>query len=267
MSTDHATGARSLRGFLISDLRRDGALELMRSLSACFDMHVQPAIWVSAGELEDSEVVNIDRFRARHLRNPLPSEIGIALAHRSIYEQMVHNAIAWAVVFEDDARVLDIDALTDRLDLLVQHLPRAHPCLVNMNHKAATRLLPLRRPLIDGTWRPIVPTYTATAYLLNLKAAEKLLSEQSPVQAQADWPVDCRQVLFLQESQAIVEPRPDVASVADPDGTRAQVPRGVRFKTWSWLWYFRHRRSFGGPRDYWHGVLLPRLMRHLYRSV
>ena len=267
MSTDHETGAPSLRGFLISDLQRDGALDLMRSLSSCFDMLLQPAIFVTSVEVEDPEVVAIDVFHARHLRNPLPSEIGIALAHRSIYEQMLLDSTSWAVVFEDDARVLDIDALVDRLDYLTQVLPGAQACVVNINHKAATRPVPFRSSSSDSIWRPIVPTYTTTAYLLNLKAAEKLLRAQSPVQAQADWPVDCRQILFLQESKGLVEPRPDIASVADPYGTRTQVPRGVRFKTWSWLWYFRHRRSFKGPRDYWHGVLLPRLMRHLYRSA
>jgi GR25 family glycosyltransferase involved in LPS biosynthesis len=230
-------------------------------------VRVQPAVWISADEVGNPDLVDAARFHARHLRLPLPSEIGIALAHRAVYDQIVHEpGREWAVVFEDDALVHNINDLTVRLHEIVGVLPNDRACIVNLNYTAARPLRTIQYTAITGLWRPIVPTYTTTAYLLNRLAAELLLKEQLPVRAQADWPTECRKLFFLQETRALVEPRQDVESVADPTGSRALVPKGIHLLTWSWLWYFQHRKQFDGPADYWRGVLLPRLMRHLYRS-
>ncbi len=253
--------------FLISDLNRDGAGELLRHLSSCMDVQVQPAVWVSADEMGDPDLVDDNRFQARHLRPPLPSEVGIALAHRTIYEQVVeHFDQEWSVIFEDDALIHNMMDLKIRLRELIEVLPKSRPCIVNLNYTAARPFLAKDWKAIKGVWVPKAPTYTTTAYLINTTAAKHLLHEQLPIRAQADWPINSRSLLFLQESRPFVEPRPDLPSVADPTGLRAQVPTGTQFLTWSWLWYFQHRKYFQGPGDYWRGVLLPRVMRYLYRS-
>ncbi len=267
MLLSHSRRGGSYQAFLISDLNRDGARELLRHLSSCMDVQVQPAVWVSADEMGDPDLVDDNRFQARHLRPPLPSEVGIALAHRTIYEQVVeHFDQEWSVIFEDDALIHNMMDLKIRLRELIDVLPKNRPCIVNLNHTAARPFLAKDCEAIQGVWIPKAPTYTTTAYLINKPAAKHLLHEQLPIRAQADWPINSRSLLFLQESRPLVEPRPDLPSVADPTGLRAQVPTGIQFLTWSWLWYFQHRKYFQGPGDYWRGVLLPRVMRYLYRS-
>ena len=263
----HSRRDGAYQAFLISDLDRDGAGDLLEHLSTHMDVQVQPAVWVSIDDMGDPDLVDTDRFQARHLRRPLPSEVGIALAHRSIYEQVVkHSDQEWSVIFEDDALIHNMEDLRIRLRELIEVLPKDRPCIVNLNYTAARPFLARDHKAIEGVWIPRAPTYTATAYLINKPAAKHLLHEQLPIRAQADWPINSRSLLFLQESRPLVEPRPDLPSVADPTGLRAQVPTGIQFLTWSWLWYFQHRKYFRGPEDYWRGVLLPRLMRYLYRS-
>lgn len=257
------------KGVLISDLTRDGSKELLQALSEQFDMRVQPAIWVSSAEMDDSSVVDTRAFEARHLRLPLTGEVGTALAHRAAYQQLLDDDsdIEWWVIFEDDAHLLHPGDFADRVYFLSSILDVTAPTIVNLSHKAAQRAGFLSRGTdIDDLWLPIVPTYTATAYLLNRSAAQLLLQAQTPIRSQPDWPIDCRSVLFYQESRKLVEPRSSTESVADPTGLRAVVPHAVHLQTWSWLWYMRHRKEFSRVGDYWHQVLLPRLMRHIYRS-
>jgi len=227
-------------------------------------MRIQPAVWISTLEISNTDLVDSQQFCARHLRPPLPTEVGIALAHKSVYETIISADHEWSVVLEDDALVVDPSTFANRLGFLTTKLPTDRPCIVNLNFRAATPLLPSSSRRRFGLWKPCVPTYTTTAYLLNRRAAEELRDNQTPIRAQADWPIYGGGFLFLQETERLVQPRPDISSLADPTGERAQVPRFVHFQTWSWLWYAKHRKLFSGPKEYGSGVLLPRLMRHIY---
>lgn len=264
--TQDAAARLDRRGFLISDLKREGSMALLSDLTSHFSMSVQPAVWVSRSDLENSELVDSDRFMGRHLRKPLLGEVGIALAHKSIYADICASSGDWWVVFEDDAQISSVGGLAKRVDELQRHLPLDLPCIVNLNHRAARQFLGLGKTSLHGLWKPIAPTYTATAYLLNRRAAEILVQAQTPIQSQADWPIDSRSTLFLQEKYPLVQPRETIPSLVDPTGMRSNVPAGVQLMTWSWLWYTLHREHFKGPMDYWNGVLLPRAMRHIYRS-
>lgn len=266
-SDDSAGGELLLKGaILISDLERNGSVQLHELLASRLETLVQRAVWVNDLEATLASVVDRKRFQARHLREPLNGEIGTALAHRAAYETILEESPGWWVVFEDDAQILDATQLRNRIDEIIEAVPSRNPCIVNLNHRAA-RKPPLQRDyLMAGIWKPFVPTYTATAYLLNTSAARSLVSAQIPIQTQPDWPIDSRSVVFLQESVPYVEPNSLLPSVADPAGDRSLVPRAIQLRTWTWIWYLQHRSQFRGSGEYLHAVLLPRLARHLYRS-
>jgi len=253
--------------FLISDLTRVGSGLLYEVTSALFPTTLQSPVWIEDSALSDSNVVNLGRFKARHLREPLRGEVGTALAHRSAYESILRLEGNWWLILEDDAEILHGLALRKRISQIISSLRADYPTIVNLNHLAARKQAWSRRTDLPGLWRPFVPTYTATAYLVNREATRHLLQAQTPIQAQPDWPIDCREIMFLQESRPLVEPRSDLASVADPNGLRSRTPSMVKLQTWSWFWYLRNKDQFSGPAEYWHGVLLPRLMRHLHRSL
>lgn len=252
--------------FLISDLKRSGSTELLQTLSDLLPTIVQPAIWVQPDEMTSPELFDSDHFQARHLRAALPGEVGTALAHRKVCEQIGTKSGDWWVVFEDDADIHNPGVFLERLEQLASAIDLAEPCVINLNYLAAKKLPLMRNYRIQGIWQPAVATYTTTAYLINRSAAALIVNQQTPIRSQPDWPIDTRTVRFLQETMPLVSPRSDIASVADPSGLRTATPRYVRFRTWSWVWYLTHRDQFNGPGDYWYGVLLPRLMRHLYRS-
>ena len=261
-----ADGLRLQGAILISDLERDGSEQLLGVLSSRIETVVQPAVWVDDLRAASASTFDSRRFTARHLRGPLKGEIGTALAHRGAYETILAGPEGWWLVFEDDARILDLDQLLDRVSEVIATVPDREACVVNLSHRAARKPFFHRDIPIPGIWHPICPTYTATAYLLNSSAAAEMVEAQSPIQAQPDWPIDSRSVVFLQESRAYVEPNRELASVADPVGARSEVPYAIQIRTWTWIWYLQHRSFFKGASDYWHGVLLPRLARHLYRS-
>lgn len=251
---------------VISDLRRPGSDVLLGEVSALFPTVIQPPIWIESSGMDDSTVVDRGRFRARHLREPLRGEVGTALAHRGVYQTLLGREGTWWIVFEDDTVILDGANLKTRVHQIVTRLRRTEPTIVNLNHRAARQRVWSRRSDVPGLWRPFAPTYTAASYLINREAARRIVQAQTPIQAQTDWPIDCREILFLQETAALVEPRSDLLSIVDPEGLRSQTPALVRLQTWSWLWYARNRTQFSGPSEYWHGVLLPRLMRHLHQN-
>ncbi len=136
--------------------------------------------------------------------------------------------------------------------------------IVNLNVDAADPHRFSRKYSVAGLWQPSVATYTASCYLLNARAAEKLHARQFPVCSQADWPVTARDVLFLQESLPIAKPADDQESLVDPHGTRGDFTLGWRLQMWSGIWFVRHREHFKGFRYHWNVVLKPRLYRHIY---
>lgn len=255
----------SVSALLISDLERPGSLALYTELSRLFETALVPPVWIQDADLTSNPEVDVRRFVARHLRAPLHGEIGCALAHRSAYSQIVHRQIEWCAIFEDDAQLVDSSKLKTELEHLVAVLPTDEPCIVNLNHRAAKRPPWVRTHQGIRAWRPRVLTYTTTAYLLNEKAAALLQRVQSPVGAQADWPLRRRQILFLQYAGALVEPSPALDSQVDPHSHRSRFGVGRRLQMWSMWWYLRHRRAFSGWPDYVESVLMTRLYRHVYR--
>lgn len=138
---------------------------------------------LSAEELEAS----YDRKKAIDLFNRELSkgEIGCALSHMSIYKRMIAEDIPYAMIFEDDARILD-DDLPAILSTLAQRFADRTPVAVLLNHvrryDGSTGLQ------LDDT-RCIYDAYRgvcAHGYFVTKAAAEILARNLYPVYVVAD---------------------------------------------------------------------------------
>ncbi len=255
---------QGLRAYLISDGVRSTARQLETDLATGFEVVLIRPVFVEEMALTSPEVVDDAGFRARHLRSPLRGEVGVALAHRNVYAQFLSSGEPWALVVEDDVVISEAEVFGARVLQLVNTLPAKEPVIVNLNVDAADPHRFSRKYSVAGLWQPSVATYTASCYLLNARAAEKLHARQFPVCSQADWPVTAREVLFLQESMPIARPADDQRSLVDPHDERGDFALGLRLQMWSGIWFVRHRKYFRGLKDYWNCVLKPRLYRHIY---
>ena len=258
MSRDQITA------FIIGSPQDSQVRRISQSLSSYFDVEIVSPVFLASGDLRDPEKVDLCAFKARHLREPLLGEVGCAMAHLSVYRNVGLSDAEWALVLEDDVDVADGLQLRMRLEQIVAHFPGKSPVIANLNARAARPFLRAKTSPVDGLWLPAVSTFTTSAYLLNQSAAALLISRQSPVRAQADWPVNPSDVLFLQESLVNVTPIEGSPSAVDPEGKRSHFPLRLRASMWSGLWFWRNRKYFKGLRDYWCSVLKVRIYRHLY---
>lgn len=115
-------------------------------------------------------------------------EIGCALSHLSIYEKMVAENIPLALILEDDV------VLSPALPQILAELECLNPadvptvCLLN----SVGRYIDRDKFLSNGKYK-IVPTLdslSAYSYVINLKAAQNLLTFSLPIKWEADqWQV------------------------------------------------------------------------------
>lgn len=253
-----------IAAFIIGSPQDSQVRRTSHSLSSHFDVEIVAPVFLASGDLNDPEKVDLSAFKARHLREPLLGEVGCAMAHLSVYRNMGLSDAEWALVLEDDVGVTDGVQLRLRLEQIIANFPGTSPVIANMNARAARPFLRAKMSTVEGLWLPAVSTFTTSAYLLNQSAASLLLSRQSPVRTQADWPVNPSDVLFLQESRVNAVPIEGFPSAVDPDGKRSHFPLSLKVSMWSGLWFWRHRKYFMGLRDYWYSVLKVRIFRHLY---
>ena len=250
--------------YLISDSVRASAREVHDQIRSCFPVQLIAPVFPEASVLSATDLVDVAAFNARHFRNPLLGEIGCALAHLNVYSAFRGSQCPWALVLEDDVVIADVANFERRILELARNLPQDLPVIVNLNTQAATRTQFSRSYQIEGIWCPAVSTYTTSSYLLNQRAADLLRERQSPISSQADWPISSHEVLFLQESYALIAPSVLEPSRVDPEGSRASFSLKNRLQMWSGVWYARHRRHFQGFGDYWQSVLKRRIYRHIY---
>lgn len=120
--------------------------------------------------------------RARSL---VPAEIGCALSHLNVYQQMIERGIDCALILEDDV-VVPPD-LGDFLDVCVAHLAPEKPSVWLLS-PAEGREADTARVSITPTHSllPYRDGFYASSYLLTLPAARSLLKELYPVGDVAD---------------------------------------------------------------------------------
>lgn len=145
-------------------------------------------------ELSEQELSAVD-YQFYQTYNPKPltlGEVGCAMSHIRIYEHMVKENISSAIILEDDAIVSQFfkDIITDAIDKINQSYE-----LIFLDH-GKVKSYPFKKKLIEGyrlahyrkpsknSKRCII---YATAYLLTLPGAKKLLDYAYPIRMPADY--------------------------------------------------------------------------------
>lgn len=117
-------------------------------------------------------------------------EVGCALAHRVAYQRLLDSTAEWALVFEDDARVVrpaDMAAIYSRFEGLGAY---GRPAIFALYGRQVTAQ-PSEAGTIGGVKiRELIrPPMTATGYFINRAAAQHILDTGIPLRNPADWPV------------------------------------------------------------------------------
>jgi len=254
-----------LHAFLISDGGRQGSSLLAEQLSTVFDLELIAPVFLSAHHTLDETIVDRKSFIAKHLRDPTLGEIGCALAHRAAQERVLELGLQSAAIFEDDASILDVGQLKKRMGIYEAACRGPKPILINLNREAIPRRIERRSRIASELAQAFTPPYPATAYALNLSAAQAFVTSQTPIRAQADWPRTRESIMFLVDRQSPVLEDRSLASRIDTHGDREQIPWSVKARMWSGLWFLEHRNEFPSFRHYVNWLPRARLTYHCDR--
>lgn len=135
-----------------------------------------------------SDYVDQGASRVFLRRRMTSGEIGCALAHRSAVRRFLDGPAEIAIIFEDDARLLDSLRCHDISNALSGDSPMV--AMLHWNADWTVVKAKLDQQLADGRVLFLTETFpiTATAYALNRSAAEILARDTGPVSNVADWP-------------------------------------------------------------------------------
>ena len=135
---------------------------------------------------EAEKLVDRDAAAARLGRPMTDGELACALSHRAICSRILDEGLPGAIVFEDDARLVDGFA-----DLFRAGVHRNVPLLLlHYRFGRAVRLLSRRATSGVVLRRAASQATSAMAYAVRADAAAAALPHMTPVRYQADWPFD-----------------------------------------------------------------------------
>ena len=189
-----------IKVFVIKSKDRDIDVGLLNFIEEnSLDLTKSPGVFLESGRNLDS-IVNFRESYLRIGRGISLSEIGIALAHRHIYEKIIQEDYPWALVMEDDAIVIDSNLLKIQVEKSIT-FPSDTPNVILLFHHAKELVQSHSKSFFMNS--RTVPSY-AVAYILNKSAAQALLESQTPISSVADWPLCTHRVdYWLSQSFAI----------------------------------------------------------------
>lgn len=143
---------------------------------------------VDGRRLPDAATVVSPLSRLLWPRPFLPQEIGCWLSHRKVWERIVAERIPLALVLEDDAsphvsydELASIDLSRIPLDLLRVHILISNKPILNKKIVRSGTIIAGRELVFQTN-----PRYSATAYLVTLAGAQKLMSRRKML-GPVDW--------------------------------------------------------------------------------
>jgi GR25 family glycosyltransferase involved in LPS biosynthesis len=241
-----------LKVFLIKTPANNRGLKLINALASdqSVSLHIFEAIMIdSAKTLSNSGVsVRGEVFKAYTGRDLSFPEIGCAASHNEI-RHLISSLDIGAVVFEDDAAIIDFDnfhrvcadflkAYNNEAAVLSLTLPtklaRRH------GDRAATRLIKL-----------FGPAPLAAAYAITPLAAARLFKTNSEITYVADWP-NADVNFFCLTSPLATHNEDDSSSTIDPSNSlkRNQSSISRRIQLLLCIDYVRRARKYISFRDY-----------------
>lgn len=213
---------------------RSGSLESQLGASGLTVVEV-PARLIDPGAV--SNFSRADLARILYSRELRAGEVGCALAHLQVYAAAITQRAEWALVFEDDAELVDLDTTA-----LVSDLRAA--CF-----SGATIVVLFSTTGIDawkrrGAFRGLMTATTHTvAYAINHSAMKLALDAPTQLVSSADWPPWSTEVKFYRWTANY--------DIQHPEGTTILGRRAIPSKARVWrLGVALRRHSEGELREY-----------------
>lgn len=195
--------------------------------------------------------IDRDGAAARARRRMSDAEFACALSHQTLYQRIIDQGLAGAIILEDDA------ILTSGFAEFIEGSGFLSADLVQLDHLDA-RIWPGRRKIFAPGitfFRLAENASLTTGYSISAKAARYILDRSQPLAGLADWPCDLMPLSPLVTMPRIVD-HPDIAvsdsalerqreasrkSAAASAGSRAL--RFFRAKYWQRWWFKRRTRK------------------------
>lgn len=219
------------------------------------------------------ESFNQKLAQAIHHHELLPGDIGCASSHLAAWRQISKTSDPWTLVFEDDARIIDVGALNDLISDL-KDLDSTRPIVISMYSENALVKYSRTSRTVDCLMEPSF----AVGYCLTRSAAERLATANANLGFCSDWPRAsgvafklCRHFFLAHGDESTLSYVGNRnlnplrrAIFSGPVSWRAVVNR---LEIYGFAHFIRYRHFFDGPRDYYQKVLRHRLLWHLARTV
>lgn len=208
----------------------------------------------------------------RELRS---GEIGCALAHRESYLTFLSSAADWALIFEDDARIVRPDALA-AVFAHVTALPAFDEPAILMLYGRQMIGDPRSKLMLGEVevQQLILTPMTATAYFINRTAAQHIIDTGLPLRNPADWPVSVEGTVRFAGAYPWIA-MPDEVGAPSSIGERGEARSPVRIflnrlDSLFFVKFFKKRKFYRSSREYWDWEVRRRFMQlslrqHPYR--
>ncbi|CAN2213814.1 Glycosyl transferase, family 25 [Candidatus Nanopelagicaceae bacterium] len=200
-------------------------------------------------------------------------EIGCAKSHLECYRAFLESENNYAVIFEDDADLIDsdLDALSDLTGKFLKFaktIPYEKPIALVYYTESANLIR-----LNEDFYQVIGNASHAMAYLINRNAAKKILERNTNIDYVADWPRGTAIKFFFPVRQLFEHGSKNglVKSFIEPErfssalDLKTKLAQNLRIVTFAH--YFSNFKNFNGIREYLKILWLPLIQWQLFRAI
>lgn len=139
-------------------------------------------------KLEDvKSCFDCDKFISKYSRTPQGGEIGCILSHRNCYQKLLESEEEFALILEDDVCFLYPEDIETTLNNVLNEYKNNKPYFITLAYHLIYYPAKYRK-LSKYTMYKIYNAYGTCAYLINRKAAKRLLSVSFPYTVADDFP-------------------------------------------------------------------------------
>jgi hypothetical protein len=206
-----------------------------------------------------NEFIETTKFQTYYGRKPLIGEIGCSAAHNKARKLASLNSQP-TIIFEDDARILDLDALVK----VYATFSIRQKGVLNLSYTSnKEKLNTNQEPHIY--WVP-TPAPLAVAYIVDPYSAEVLVTQNLNLDFVADWP-DSKVKNYILDRAIVKHGDIQTSSTIDKIGIQQsrKIPRILLYiQIFTFYYYFRNRLNFENLSQYYRIFIKPRIFRHYF---
>nr|WP_129733146.1 glycosyltransferase family 25 protein [Parabacteroides goldsteinii] len=216
--------------------RREKALAEIQKYP-CMDVEWVEAVNGKNLSPEDvRERFNIMEFIYRNLRTLRRGEIGCTLSHRECYRRLLESEDEYALILEDDFVFLAPERVEDILEKIIGQLKKTTPHLISLSANHSVYYRKKQHQIDNYSICKLWSAWGTFAYLINRKAAKKLLSVSRPFIVADDFTYMKRQGILVEGIYPVF-----AAETSSTGQVQTEIPNGgVSSVYWSDI-PFQHR--------------------------